>query len=275
MSLRTILIAALTFTVGLYQIASASAVFGKVVGVQDQTIYIELDDESVIKVGDKITITWDLDGTIIEAGKAEVVEFTKDLVVAKSLEGIPSLGMAAEIHTGVSDSQVANDTPEGTADDIPIEEILREKEPDSVAIISQQGVSAGEVSQTKTENRVATDVSSEKNITRAPDLDVGDWKSQSLFVRSKALTRFARGFSHEKAKTETGYRKALRLYRKTAKTGYARGQYRLAWMLENGIGVTADPALALAWYREAFSQGHEKAGLGVQRLTQNLDTGLE
>lgn len=47
--------------------------------------------------------------------------------------------------------------------------------------------------------------------------------------------------------------------RKLAEEGDPNAQYELAFMYENGMGVMEDKAEAVRWFREAASQGHEKA----------------
>lgn len=57
-------------------------------------------------------------------------------------------------------------------------------------------------------------------------------------------------------------------YRLAAEHGHPGGQYNLALMLEQGIGVVADPAAAARWYRAAAGQGdvHAQHHLGRMYL---------
>lgn len=50
--------------------------------------------------------------------------------------------------------------------------------------------------------------------------------------------------------------RAVRLYCKAARQGYAEAQYRLGWIYSHGRGVKRDDALASAWFTKAASQNH-------------------
>jgi len=58
---------------------------------------------------------------------------------------------------------------------------------------------------------------------------------------------------------------ALRIFRQLAEQGDASAQYNLAFMYDNGRGVTQDYAEAMRWYRKAAGQGEASAqyNLGV------------
>ena len=51
----------------------------------------------------------------------------------------------------------------------------------------------------------------------------------------------------------------VRWYRLAAEQGYARAQYNLGVMYENGAGVPENDVLAYMWYNLAAAQGNEIA----------------
>ena len=61
------------------------------------------------------------------------------------------------------------------------------------------------------------------------------------------------------------YVEALKWYRKAAEQGYAKAQYNLGLMYDNGDGVAEDHAEAFKWFRKAAEQGYASAqhNLGV------------
>ncbi len=59
------------------------------------------------------------------------------------------------------------------------------------------------------------------------------------------------------------YATALRIFRQLAEQGDASAQYNLAFMYDNGRGVTQDYAEAMKWFRIAADQGHVRAQTGV------------
>ena len=102
-----------------------------------------------------------------------------------------------------------------------------------------------------------------------PEIETEYWATQTLLRRTKGLSRFARAYNIEKSSSGSA-EEALLLYKKVAKQGYDKAQYRLGWMLENGDGTEPDPGLALAWYRQAAIQGNTKARSAVDRLERYL-----
>ncbi len=252
---------------------------GQIVGVQDNTLYIELDSEGVVSKDDPITILWDLDGTVIEAGHAVVSSYENELVTATLSDGQPSIGMQVTITSESNKND--NDLPEQVQNSSAITPTGKtDAEPDELdGELAKVSNKANNVTSAPPQNIINNDSTGtnvatidrqaeteEHKLKVLPEIDVEEWGVQTLFHKTKAVTRFTRGFAYEKTKNKDGYRKALKLYRKAAKTGYVRAQFRLGWMLENGIGVESDSALALAWYLQAEAQGNVKAGLGIQRL---------
>src|SRR5579885_800629 len=71
------------------------------------------------------------------------------------------------------------------------------------------------------------------------------------------------------------YARALAGLRPLAQAGYARAEYQLGQLSDNGLGVRQDYAKAASWYRKAAAQGNVLAeerlgdmyaeGLGVRR----------
>ena len=62
------------------------------------------------------------------------------------------------------------------------------------------------------------------------------------------------------------YAEVISKYCKAAKTGDADAFYALAWMYENGRGVSADKTVAAQLYGRAAEQGHSSAKQSVARL---------
>ena len=65
----------------------------------------------------------------------------------------------------------------------------------------------------------------------------------------------------------SSYAEVVAKYCKAAKTGDADAFYALAWMYENGRGVSADKTIAAQLYEKAAAQGHSSAKQSVARLT--------
>ena len=55
------------------------------------------------------------------------------------------------------------------------------------------------------------------------------------------------------------YQTALQQWESLAETGSGRAQFNLAYMYDNGQGVTHDYETAAHWYRAAAQQGHPEA----------------
>ena len=87
-----------------------------------------------------------------------------------------------------------------------------------------------------------------------------------------ALARIDRGFQ---AYLDGDYKAALKGLAPLARDGYAKAQYDLGSLYDNGAGVARDEAAAARWYRRAADQGNLLAedrlgqmyarGLGVKR----------
>jgi soluble lytic murein transglycosylase-like protein len=62
--------------------------------------------------------------------------------------------------------------------------------------------------------------------------------------------------------------RAIRLYCKAARQGYADAQYQLGWVYAHGRGVKRDDALAAAWFKRAAAKNHVQARnmLGMLRV---------
>lgn len=81
-----------------------------------------------------------------------------------------------------------------------------------------------------------------------------------------AVPAFAQDLDKGKVAFERGdYAAALRNFRPLAEQGYARAQYHLGQMYEQGRGVSRSDAEAAHWYRKAAEQGDDLAqyNLGV------------
>ena len=59
--------------------------------------------------------------------------------------------------------------------------------------------------------------------------------------------------------SETNYPKAINLFERAAKLGYAASQTQLGYLYFNGLGVPKDPVKGLAWTIIAAKQGNETA----------------
>ena len=55
------------------------------------------------------------------------------------------------------------------------------------------------------------------------------------------------------------YKKAFYWYRRSAKGGYAAGQYNLGYQYEHGLGTERDIEQAVLWYGAAASRGYGAA----------------
>ena len=67
---------------------------------------------------------------------------------------------------------------------------------------------------------------------------------------------FLRGVDADQRKD---YKEAVRLYRLSAKQGYAQGQYNLGLRYYDGLAVPQDYKEAVKWYRLSAKQGFAKA----------------
>ena len=86
----------------------------------------------------------------------------------------------------------------------------------------------------------------------------------------------------EKYLNDKNYSKAVEVFRQLANDGHAAAQDKLAWMYQNGWGVTQDYSQAVSWFRKAAEQGNTEslASMGLMYLKgwgvpQNYDTALE
>lgn len=66
------------------------------------------------------------------------------------------------------------------------------------------------------------------------------------------------------------YAKAALEWRKAARSGDVRSQFRLGELYERGRGVAKDPVLALMWYRVADRSGYAEAGLAGTLLQHKM-----
>ncbi len=62
------------------------------------------------------------------------------------------------------------------------------------------------------------------------------------------------------------YHQALALYLPLAEQGQMNAQFTLAWMYDNGEGVSQDKGQAVRWYRKAAEQGHADAQYNLGSL---------
>ncbi len=67
----------------------------------------------------------------------------------------------------------------------------------------------------------------------------------------------------DKAKAAIWYQKAVAIWRKDAKQGDAKAQYKLGSMYTRGFGVPKNDSQAVAWYLKAAEQGHAGAQLSL------------
>ncbi|MGA0538967.1 tetratricopeptide repeat protein [Neotabrizicola sp. VNH66] len=70
------------------------------------------------------------------------------------------------------------------------------------------------------------------------------------------------------------YDEAAAAARPLAEQGVARAQLLMGYFHENGLGVAADPALAVAWYEKAAAQGQPQAIHNLARSYEVGDLGL-
>ncbi len=68
------------------------------------------------------------------------------------------------------------------------------------------------------------------------------------------------------------YAEVVANYCKQAKTGDADALFALAWMYENGKGISADKSIAAQLYAKAAEQGHSSAQQSVARISEVQST---
>ncbi|MFT5111438.1 MAG: TPR repeat protein [Parasphingorhabdus sp.] len=75
----------------------AAETIGEIYGSQDDVVYFDLISAIDLKSGSKVTIIWDLDGSLIEVGTAEVTAVDNEVVTARMLDGQASIGMFVQL----------------------------------------------------------------------------------------------------------------------------------------------------------------------------------
>ena len=68
---------------------------------------------------------------------------------------------------------------------------------------------------------------------------------------------------------EKDYTEAMRWYRKSAEQGYAKAQFNIGLLYDNGWGVGQDYQEAMRWYRKAADQGNARAQCNVGYLYES------
>ena len=87
---------------------------------------------------------------------------------------------------------------------------------------------------------------------------VREWRP--LAEQGYAKAQFNLGLMYDNGQgVSQDYAKALQWYRKAAEQGNVEAQYNLGFMYDNGQGVPQDYAKALRWWRKAAEQGNAKA----------------
>ena len=76
---------------------------------QDDVIYFEANSNIALKIGSNISIVWDLDGSLIDAGTAEVTDIDSGVVTATIIDGQPSIGMLVQFSPKTTPKAAAND----------------------------------------------------------------------------------------------------------------------------------------------------------------------
>jgi soluble lytic murein transglycosylase-like protein len=84
------------------------------------------------------------------------------------------------------------------------------------------------------------------------------------------LTQWGRRYEHGEQVRKSANR-AIRLYCKAAKKGYAPAQYHLGYLYAMGRGVARKDALAAAWFRVAAKQGHPQAANMLKLIRANAN----
>ena len=88
----------------------------------------------------------------------------------------------------------------------------------------------------------------------------------SLSNPNAALVAMAFKFNRIEG-SPNSYAEVVANYCKQAKTGDADALFALAWMYENGKGVSADKSIAAQLYAKAAAQGHSSAQQSVARIS--------
>ncbi|BCB26554.1 lytic transglycosylase [Sulfurimicrobium lacus] len=89
----------------------------------------------------------------------------------------------------------------------------------------------------------------------------------------KALVDMAVKYEHAEG-VQQDYKKAVDLYCRAARLGYADAQYALGWMYANGRGVPKDDGVAAQLFAMAAEQGHQYARVMMRYTKANTTTPL-
>lgn len=218
------------------------------------TVRVESGPSALPGSGDEVVFYADIPGLSepLENGRGSVSASDGDRVTVKILDGTPGLGDRAAF------SPFRGGEPETRP--AAVEPLARTES--ATGLVGERGAP---------EERPESDLLSriEERFSREELAlaQVEPWHQQGMAEKAKARSRFARALRHDKDDpAKADYAAALELFEKSAKSGYAKAQYRLGRMYENGLGVEIKLDVALAWYRLAAAQENPEARLAVARM---------
>lgn len=100
--------------------------------------------------------------------------------------------------------------------------------------------------------------SSAPSSSKKPSLEQISEKNPESGSTAPELVALAVKYEHAEGRPRD-YEKAVELYCRAAKSGYAAAQYALGWMYANGRGVTKSDDIAAQLFTLASEQGHQHA----------------
>ena len=91
----------------------------------------------------------------------------------------------------------------------------------------------------------------------------------TVFLTTFGSTAYADFSDGWDAATGGDYKTALKEWQPLADQGYAKAQYNLGLMHDNGNGVLKDDKQAVKWYQKAADRGHAKAQYNLGLMYDN------
>jgi len=255
--LSALLFLGLVFTNNLW--AQSREVLGEIVGSSENDIYIEFPVTANPASNQVLNVLWIPDGSRIEVGKVRIVSSEDGFATAQLLEGQASIGMKVSYQQSSTnnDTTVSNKTA------------VSNKNATPPVVTQPASVEQRSIDPQSVDGQDDDEVGEALNIDTSwaySMVNAGQWVDQSFLSKSNALAQYSRAVAASGGKSERSQKNALRLFLKSARKGYRLSQYRVGWMLENGLGTDKNLTLALAWYQIAAAKGHKKAALGMSRL---------
>ena len=232
--------------------ARAEEVLGEIVGSSEQVVYVQFPSTVNPPSDQVLNVVWLPDGSRIDVGKVRVVSSDDGFVTASLVDGQASIGMKVAYHH-TQTTPVQRNIPKQT----------QQPKPQPTPTIEERTISP-ESDDDEIGEELDIDTTWAYSMVNA-EL----WEDQSFLAKSQAVSRYSRALASALGKSQEAQENSLRLYLKSAQKGHRLAQYKVGWMLENGLGTEKNLTLALAWYQIAAAKGHKKAALGMARLEGN------